>query len=227
MGSGSSNVIQNNYNSPGSSVHQTTGYTSHGYNPLLIPGQNPLAGQTTIHQENQNGQSTTKIIVQPLLEYVVQWVPTTVARAIELSEWAVVAGYEHADQTPIWLIRSWYDGHLIPGKLMICHNRALIGLDDREKNVYDIEVCCARKENIVWIPSSDGIVLPNAVYGGHTSEAYGAEKLYVGRARAKNSLTPGKIQPSKRCMYMPFGNRERLYKEYEILCTVPTDKEKK
>jgi hypothetical protein len=44
------------------------------------------------------------------------------------------------------------------------------------------------------------------------------EPLYMGRALYQGTQTPGKIQPSHGCLYIPFNGEEVGMTEYEVLC---------
>lgn len=68
--------------------------------------------------------------------------------------------------------------------------------------------------NYEWRKSSDGNIPPNAVVGGRTSNG---ETLYVGRASHCGVTTPGKVHPTHRCLYLPFGWKEHRYTQYEVL----------
>ena len=43
------------------------------------------------------------------------------------------------------------------------------------------------------------------------------EKLYMGRALHGGAQTPGKLQPSHGCLYIPFNGAEACMTEYEVL----------
>lgn len=64
-----------------------------------------------------------------------------------------------------------------------------------------------------WIPSSGGSVPPNAVVGG---KDVNGEPIYVIRARHEGSLTPGKLVPSHKMAYVPWGGRKNPKDEYEV-----------
>lgn len=51
-------------------------------------------------------------------------------------------------------------------------------------------MCCARPETVRWIEARNGLMPPNAIAAGNTSNG---EPLYVGRAKHERSLTPGKV----------------------------------
>ncbi|KAI5644514.1 hypothetical protein NE865_03403 [Phthorimaea operculella] len=128
--------------------------------------------------------------VTPTAVVAVDWVPSSPQSAASLTDKAVVAGYEGHDGSPLWVIRSRYQGDLIPGKLAVKHHAAYVPWGGDENSVQSFEVCCARPESIRWVECRDGAVPPKAVPAGHTSEG---ETLYVGRAKQGGSLTPGKI----------------------------------
>ncbi|GBP28772.1 hypothetical protein EVAR_19814_1 [Eumeta japonica] len=109
-----------------------------------------------------------------------QWVPATSTTASFLNERAVTGGHEGWDGSPLWVIRSWHGGELLPGKLSVRHNLATIPFQDKEVTVQDIEVLCAKAEDVKWVPASNGNVPPGAIPGGRTASG---ETLYVGRAR--------------------------------------------
>ncbi|KAL3220947.1 hypothetical protein MRX96_005380 [Rhipicephalus microplus] len=43
------------------------------------------------------------------------------------------------------------------------------------------------------------------------------EPLYIGRAYHEGTLTIGKVQPSRRCLSIPYGGEEHCYSDYEVL----------
>ncbi|XP_068623625.1 uncharacterized protein [Battus philenor] len=159
-------------------------------------------------------------VVTPTPAYggsVVEWIPTTPRDAQVLSDKAIVAGYEGYDGSPLWVIRARYEGDLIPGKLAVKHLAAYVPWGGNECAVQNIEVCCARPERVRWIECNEGNIPPNAIVGGNTASG---EPLYIGRAKEQGSLTPGKVHPSHRAMYMSFAGKEIAHKVYEILCSV-------
>lgn len=88
----------------------------------------------------------------------------------------------------------------------------LVAYNGQEIPVHNYEILC--NGNVHWIPSSHGQAHPNAVQGGRTSSG---EILYVGRAHHQGSVTPGKIHPSHRTLYIPYGGVEIAVSSYEIL----------
>ncbi|CAH0720988.1 unnamed protein product, partial [Brenthis ino] len=145
------------------------------------------------------------------------WVPTTALTAASLTGKAVVGGHEGWDGSPLWVIRAWHNGDLIPGKLSIRHNAASVMYNGKEIPVQNIEVLCARPESLRWVPASNGNLPPGAIEGGKTISG---ESLFVGRARHQLSVTPGKIHPSHNSCYIGFGGAEIAHKMYDVLCRV-------
>lgn len=145
------------------------------------------------------------------------WVPSTATTALNLSGKAVIGGHEGWDGSPLWVIRAWHNGDLIPGKLSIRHNAASVMYDGKEIPVQNIEVLCARPDNLRWVPATNGNIPPGAIEGGRTMSG---ETLYVGRARHQLSVTPGKVHPSHNSCYIGFGGAEVAHKMYDVLCRV-------
>ncbi|CAG9579770.1 unnamed protein product [Danaus chrysippus] len=186
-----------------------------------LPGQLPPAAMSypgaPAAPPNYGYQGFPNVAPQPSYEPVVEWIPTTPNEAHVFGNRAVVAGYEGYDHSPLWVIRARFEGDLIPGKLAIQHKAAYVPWGGTENAVHNIEVLCARPECIRWVDCCENSIPPNAIVAGNTSEG---EPLYVGRAREQGSLTPGKVHPSHRAMYVSFAGKEISHKNYEILCTV-------
>ncbi|XP_072933100.1 uncharacterized protein [Epargyreus clarus] len=145
------------------------------------------------------------------------WVPTTATTAGHLSGRAVLGGHEGWDGSPLWVIRAWHNGDLIPGKLSVRHNAASVMYSGKEIPVQNIEVLCSKPESLRWVPASNGNVPPGAIPGGRTSSG---ETLYIGRARHQLSITPGKVHPSHNTCYISFGGAEVAHKIYDVLCRI-------
>lgn len=207
----------------------------HAY-PIYMPGTfmvpvpigpppEPQASQPTyitnyIYHGNDNASSTPAITDQVSVVECsgdFDWIPTTSTSANQLTGKAVVGGHEGWDGSPLWVIRAWHQGELIPGKLSVRHCSASITHDGKEIGVQNIEVLCAKPENLRWVPATNGNVPPGAITAGRTVDG---ESLYVGRAKYQLSITPGKIQPSKNCCYISFAGTEVSHKMYDVLCRI-------
>lgn len=128
-----------------------------------------------------------------------------------LPEGAIHAGHD-ADGAEIYVGRAFHEGDLLPAKVLPSKQVAYIAYGGQEIATHNYEVLC--HGHVEWVSSGHGDVPPNAVHGGHTSSG---EPLFIGRANFAGSLTPGKVHPSHGSLYIPFGGREEIVKEYEIL----------
>ncbi|XP_036342466.1 uncharacterized protein LOC118751757 [Rhagoletis pomonella] len=124
---------------------------------------------------------------------------------------AVHAGHD-TDLSPILVCRCFHNGDFLPGKAIPSRACAYVSYAGQEIPKSDFEILIG--EGYDWVPASDGIIPPGAIEAGRTADG---EPLYVGRAHYCGSLTPGKIQPSHRALYIAFGGYERRIPNYEVL----------
>ncbi|CAG9794925.1 unnamed protein product [Diatraea saccharalis] len=190
--------------------------------PYPPPTSDPPPQPTYITNYYYHGESSNAPSIENQVKVVensgdFDWVPTTATTAHSLTGKAVLGGHEGWDGSPLWVIRSWHAGELIPGKLSVRHNRASVMYDGKEIPVQNIEVLCARPENLRWVPASNGSVPPGAIAGGHTVSG---ETLYVGRATYQLSVTPGKVHPSHKCCYIGFAGNEVSHRVYDVLTRI-------
>lgn len=68
--------------------------------------------------------------------------------------------------------------------------------------------------NFEWVPGNNGSVPSGAIQGGVSP---GGEALFIGRTLHEGTLTPGKVQPSLNCLYIPYCWKEHRYYSYEVL----------
>lgn len=125
----------------------------------------------------------------------------------------MVRGGVDADGTVIFIGRAFHEGDMVPAKVMPDKNSAYISYGGEEHAKEDFEVL--RSGDFVWEFSTGGSIPEGAVACGQTADG---EPLYVGRALHQGSQTPGKIQPSHGCLYIPFAGEEVSIAEYEVLC---------
>lgn len=64
-----------------------------------------------------------------------------------------------------------------------------------------------------WVRSDRDKIPENALKGGYAEDG---EILYVGRANHKGHMTPGKVHPSHKVCYVPYGGKEMVYQAYEV-----------
>lgn len=68
--------------------------------------------------------------------------------------------------------------------------------------------------NTSWVPTSDDNIPPNAIPTGQSEDG---EALFTGRVNHEGSFIIGKVHPSHRVAYIPYGGQEVAFGEYDIL----------
>lgn len=102
---------------------------------------------------------------------------------------------------------------MLPAKVSPSNGIACVSYGGEEIVLTDYEVL--RTGDFVWEFATNGEVPEGAVEGGRTVDG---EKLYFGRAIHEGTQTPGKVQVSHGCLYIPFDGAEVALTEYEVLC---------
>ncbi|CAG7717400.1 unnamed protein product [Allacma fusca] len=110
--------------------------------------------------------------------------------------------------------RAYFNGALIPGKLHAGHTSCYVAWNGQEHPVPNYEVLVAPPGVLRWVPSTGGYLLANAVLGGHSENG---EQLLVGRAYHAGTTVPGKVHPSHRVCYIPYGGQEIPVSHYDVL----------
>jgi Protein of unknown function (DUF3421) len=109
--------------------------------------------------------------------------------------------------------RAFHEGDMVPAKVIPNKQSAFICYGGEEHAKDQIEVL--RSGSFVWEFCKGGEVAEGAVEIGKTSDG---EPLYMGRALHCGTQTPGKVQTSHGCLYIPFNGEEVAIQEYEMLC---------
>ncbi|XP_059610669.1 natterin-3 isoform X2 [Phlebotomus argentipes] len=126
-------------------------------------------------------------------------------------ETAVRAGRD-ADGSPIFVGRAFHEGDMIPAKVIPDKSIAYVAYGGEEHPKEEYEVL--RTGDFVWEFAMNGEVPEGAVEVGQTVDG---EKLYMGRCIYNGTQTPGKLQASHGCLYIPFDGEEVSVTEYEVL----------
>lgn len=125
----------------------------------------------------------------------------------------MVRGGIDRDGTFIYIGRAFHEGDMIPAKVMPDKNECFVCYGGEEHQKDDFEVL--RAGTFVWEFSMGGVLPEGAVACGQTADG---EPLYVGRALHQGTQTPGKVQLSHGCLYIPINGEEVSICTYEVLC---------
>lgn len=126
---------------------------------------------------------------------------------------AVRAGVDKSGE-PLFVGRAFHEGDVVPAKVVPSHGGAYVPWGGKEHKKDYYEVLCAPHHRLGWAYHSDGHVPYNAVSIGQTQDG---EHLYVGRVFHDGTQTPGKVQGSHGCCYIPYAGDEMSFKQYEVL----------
>ena len=80
--------------------------------------------------------------------------------------------------------------------------------------IFDNLLCAGNREHIEWVHRRNGNVPDKAVEGGRDGSG---EVYYIGRHSHHGDTIPGKIQKSHDCLYIGYGGKEIVKKEYGVL----------
>lgn len=89
---------------------------------------------------------------------------------------------------------------------------AFVSFDGEEIPKPEFEVL--RSGEFVWEYAANGEIPRNAIVIGKTIDG---ENLYMGRCLYEGTQTPGKVQASHGCLYIPFNGEEISVTDYEVL----------
>ncbi|CRK89235.1 CLUMA_CG002994, isoform A [Clunio marinus] len=141
---------------------------------------------------------------------VLKWVKGN-ARS-RMSNKALLGGKD-SDGASIYVGRAFHQGVWLPAKFIPSKNACYVPYNGKEVFVQDFEVLEAKENKFSWEPASDGRIATGAVSTGRD----GNDEIYIGRAPYQGSMTVGKIHPSHRCIYLPYGGNEVRLTHYEVL----------
>ncbi|KAK9500586.1 hypothetical protein O3M35_001825 [Rhynocoris fuscipes] len=127
---------------------------------------------------------------------------------------AVLAGKDQ-DGGSIYVGRAFYEGDLLPAKVAPSHGCAFVSYGGKEVTRTEYEVLVS--DSIAWKPSSGGDVPRQAIQVGYTADG---EALYAGRTFHEGTIQAGKVHPSHGCLYIPFGDEEISFTDYEVLILI-------
>ena len=117
-----------------------------------------------------------------------------------------------------WALHEYPDVKTVDDLLSIAFLKGIIPAMRDEKMRNKTEYPAFRHgqfNKLQWCAASDGGVPKDAVNGGWDSNH--GEPLCIGRAKKNGHNIVGKVHPSHKCLYVPYGGKEEKYTEYEVL----------
>lgn len=199
-------------------VNPATVSTGRDGNDEIFIGRAPFQGSLTIgkvHPSHRclyfpyNGREERTSTYEVLVHKKLSWVASSVR---DLLPRDAVLGGRDTDGSLIYVGRATHEGAVLPCKVIPSKQAAYVSTHNKEILKQNYEILVGR--GVVWKREKNGKVPKDALPGGRANNG---EVLYIGRADYIGSLTIGKVHPSHKCMYFPYGGSEISLKEYEVL----------
>ncbi|XP_067634095.1 uncharacterized protein [Eurosta solidaginis] len=153
------------------------------------------------------GEEISKVDIEVLTGHHYTWVP---ASGGHVPPHALRVG-QTGDGEPLYIGRGHFNGSLTPGKIHPSHGCLYIPYGGREQKLESYE---ALTQPETWVSSSGDNIIPGAIHAGVDADG---DAIFVGRAYHEGDILPAKVIPSKRCAYVPWGGREIVKHDYELL----------
>ena len=129
---------------------------------------------------------------------------------------AVLGGYDRGN--PLYVARAAHEGSLVPGKYHAGYKTAYVSWGGKElekKENFEILLAGSALE---WKSADGGAVPDGAVEGGHRPDR---GPLYIVRAKVDGCDSIGKLNPQHKFCHLPYGGKEHLVKQYQVLVNSP------
>ncbi|KAJ3658318.1 hypothetical protein Zmor_010063 [Zophobas morio] len=113
---------------------------------------------------------------------------------------------------PVYAGKTPFEDVVLPVNVIPKDKKATLALNGKEHAVDKYKLLCLNQ--VKWVPSQNGIVLPGAVQAGHNMNDI---PLYIGRVFHEESWIVGAINPKYEVCYYPYQGKELSAKKYEAL----------
>ena len=129
---------------------------------------------------------------------------------------AVLGGYDRGN--PLYVARAAHEGSLVPGKYHAGYKTAYVSWGGKElEKKENFEILLARSA-LEWKSAEGGALPDGAVEGGHRPDR---GPLYIVRAKVDGCDSIGKLNPQHKFCHLPYGGKEHLVKQYQVLVNSP------
>ncbi|KAJ3658324.1 hypothetical protein Zmor_010069 [Zophobas morio] len=102
--------------------------------------------------------------------------------------------------------------YVLPITVIPADKKASIGVKGVENPVQKYKLLSSNQ--LKWVPSQNGVVLPGAVQVGHNKDGI---PIYAARVFHERSWIVGAINPKYEVCYFPYNGKELTTKQYEAL----------
>ncbi|KRF97537.1 uncharacterized protein Dwil_GK27316 [Drosophila willistoni] len=138
-----------------------------------------------------------------------QWVQSSINSLIPHDAFNVG---QDADGAEMYVGRTIFESEILPVKIVPRRREAYVTSGGGEYLARRFDVLVGK--NYDWAAGADGLVPQNAIYTGRDNTG---QLIYIGRAVYKNTVTVGKVQPSRGCLILGYNGDEIEINAYEVL----------
>lgn len=146
----------------------------------------------------------------------VTWV---LSHGINIPQGAFVGGQD-SDGSPLYIVRTYFEGGIHPGKLSPNFKKgAIIGYDNDEIETENYEILIANPQAVRWVDASHPFSVQNLggarpVDGGREADG---TPLYIVQAPYKGGVHPGKTSEKLKGADITYGGDEKIVNPFNVL----------
>jgi len=135
----------------------------------------------------------------------------------QIPEGAFIGGAD-IDGTPLYVIRTFFEGGIHPGKISQNFKGGLIGYGDKEEQVDNYEILLAEPNNVRWVPVKPPFTVQaisdKLVDGGREADG---TPLFIAQAQYENGDHPGKTSEKLGVAHITFSGDEKTVDIFNVL----------
>lgn len=143
---------------------------------------------------------------------VYEWVPLDMETKL-VPENALLAAKDRGN--PVYVGRGMLDGSIRLGKYHEKYGKLFVShLGEEKELTKNIEILCVDKDaKVEWVDCKNGVIPTGAIVGTIVD----GKSEYVGKGMVRSQITPGRIVPEDKCMYVPYGGKDNVLTECKAL----------